>query len=412
METDVHSRLSDLTERLGRGVPDDDRGRVLLAVAVGWLLTLGARFLVPALLPQVKRTFDIDNATAGFAITLIWACYALMQFPAGVLIDRVGERVLLTVSLVVAAGSLGVLGATPLFAGFIIGCIALGLGTGLYGPPRGTLISKTFAPNAGTAFGVTLAAGSVGSAALPLIGGTFADAVGWQPLLAATAVPFVLTGAFVHRVVPDVAKATPSAGEAGAVRERLGTALRRRAVIVPVVAVGLMLFAFQGLTAFLPTYLILAKGLSQATASALFAAMFVSAAACQLVAGSAADRFGPRPVLIATAGVGVLTLGALPFVTGLLPIAALVLALGSRLAVAPVTNDFIIETLPDEVQGTAWGLLRTLLFLFAATGSTVVGAFADLGRLNTAWFALAGVTAVATAVYALLPRHADRIRTA
>ena len=39
-----------------------------------------------------------------------------------------------------------------------------------------------------------------------------------------------------------------------------------------------MLFTYQALTAFLPTYLIQTKGLSQGTAAGLFALLFVAGA--------------------------------------------------------------------------------------------------------------------------------------
>ena len=81
------------------------RGWALLAIAVGWLFVLGGRFLVPAVLPQVKATFGLGNADAGVAISVLWATYALMQSPAGLLTDRLGERRLLAGSLLLAAGA-------------------------------------------------------------------------------------------------------------------------------------------------------------------------------------------------------------------------------------------------------------------------------------------------------------------
>jgi len=68
----------------------DRRGWALLAVASGWLVVLGARFLVPAVLPQVKAAFGVGNAGGGLAVTVIWGTYAPMQSPAGLLADRLG----------------------------------------------------------------------------------------------------------------------------------------------------------------------------------------------------------------------------------------------------------------------------------------------------------------------------------
>ena len=114
-----------------RGLRGDGQGLMFTTIAVGWLLILEVRFLVPALLPQVKSTFGVDNTTAGVAVTAVYAFYALTQFPAGLITDHVGERVALTVSLSVSAGSLVLLFGSPVFALFMIGAATFGIGSGI-----------------------------------------------------------------------------------------------------------------------------------------------------------------------------------------------------------------------------------------------------------------------------------------
>jgi predicted MFS family arabinose efflux permease len=384
------------------------RGWVLLTVATGWLFTLGLRFLVPTLLPQVKTTFALDNAAAGFAVTVIWGCYALMQFPAGLLTDRVGERTVLATSLALSAGSLALLAAAPLFAVFLLAAAAFGIGSGLYGPARGTSLSKAFPDNDGAAFGITLAAGSVGSAVIPLVAGTAVGALGWRLLVGGTAPAFVAVAALAWVTLPEPIGTTRSDGGPTAVAgpsaveavRRLPRALRDRNVLLASLAIMFYLFAFQGLTAFLPTYLVAHEGIEQGLAGLIFALLFVGGAVCQLGVGTAADRHGARPVLVAVAALAVVTLLVVPVVDGRLAWAILVFLLGTRMAIAPVTNAYIVARLPADVQGAAWGFLRTCLFLVASTGSLFVGAMADVGRFDAAFVALGGVTAVAVVCYA------------
>ncbi|MFB9808311.1 MFS transporter [Haladaptatus pallidirubidus] len=193
-----------------RGLRGDGRGWVLTAVALGWAFTLGLRFLVPALLPQIKSAFEVTNATAGLAITALWVGYALMQFPAGVLINRVGERTLLTTSLCLSGISLCLIGLSPVFVVFFAGSTAFGLGSGLYGPSRGTVLSRTYTRNAGAAFGVTLAVGSIGSAVLPNLATSMVDAVGWRPILACLSVPFFVVAVLAWRVIPERERGRPA----------------------------------------------------------------------------------------------------------------------------------------------------------------------------------------------------------
>ncbi len=381
----------------------DGRGWTLLVVAAGWLSILGGRYLFPVVLPQVRRFFGVSNAAAGTAITVLWAGYALMQFPAGALTDRLGERRLLTGSLLIGATAIVAVSFAPTFWLFVVGCGLFGLGTGLYGPARGIVISRKFGEHDGTAIGVVLATGSIGSATIPLLASRFVDSIGWQPTVGMLVVPFLLVGIGVWVVVSQPPTDPDGSGPSLKLLETVRTAVTRRAVAIATTAVTLMLFVVQGLTAFLPTYLVMVKGLEQTTAAGLFSLFFLSGAVCQSLAGNAADRFGSPTVLMSVAGVSVVPLLALPFVEGPVPLGVVTVLLGSRLAINPVSNAYIIAVLPDAVQGTAWGFLRTSFFLLAATGSTVVGALFDAQLANTAIVGLAVLTAVATGLYVFLP---------
>ncbi|WP_152042617.1 MFS transporter [Salinigranum salinum] len=379
----------------------DGRAGLLVAVALGWLFVVGARFLLPAVLPQVKTTFAVGNAGAGLAVSVVWAAYAVMQAPGGVLIDCVGERLLLAGSLALTGAAVVAVAVAPTYLVFLVGCGLFGLTTGLYGPARGTSISRSFPRNDGAAIGATLAAGSVGSAVLPFVAGSLVGRVGWRLLLGVLVVPFVVLAGFAWATVPDRRADDPRRA-----RSLVGgvlAAVRVPAIARAVAAATLLLFAFQGLTAFLPTYLVEVKGFDQATATGLFALLFVAGAVSQLLGGTAADRIGERWVLTVTALVAVASAAAIPFVDGVVSVAVVVAFVGTRLAMAPVSNAYVIDVLPPDVQGSAWGVLRTGFFLVGAGGSTLVGAFADSGLFDEAFFVLAGLAAVAALLYARLP---------
>ena len=78
--------------RTGRLLVSGGRGAPLAAVAVGWFLALGARFVVPSVLPTARADLGFDNATAGLLLTGLWGSYPVMPFPSGLLHDRVAKR--------------------------------------------------------------------------------------------------------------------------------------------------------------------------------------------------------------------------------------------------------------------------------------------------------------------------------
>jgi predicted MFS family arabinose efflux permease len=420
------------------GLRGDGRGWTLLAIAAGWVFVLGGRFLVPAVLPQVKTAFAVGDIGVGVAVTIIWASYGLMQTPAGLLVDRVGERRLLAGSVVLTTISVAVIGAAPAFLAFLVGCAGFGLATGLYGPARGTALSRTFPDHDGAAIGATLAAGSVGSAVLPLAAGALVGTVSWRLLVGGLAAPFAAAGVLIWATVPSfssdnsasadtavaddgvvsadgavttddgssTADATSTDDESRAERVPVGeviAAIATRQVAIAVTALTLMTFVFQGVSAFYVTYLTAVGEFAQSTAAAMFALVFVGGAIAQVAAGGLADTFGDRPVLVVVAAATVPVLAVIPLLDSLLAVAVASLLLGIRLGVPAVSNAYIIAVLPDSVTGTAWGVIRTTSFLLAATGSTVVGVFADRGLFDEAFVVFAGITAVGTLLYTQLP---------
>ena len=397
--------------RLGRavaGLRGEGRGWLLLSVAVGWFFVLGMRFAVPGILPTITDDFTVSASEAGLAVTVLWVTYAAMQFPAGYFADRLGERVLLVAGLLVSAVGLVSYTFTPTFGLFVLATGVFGLGSGLYGPPRGTVISKTYDDNDGAAFGLMLAAGSVGAAALPAAAAVAVTSVGWRTAVGVVAPVFFLSAAAVWWAVPDTRIRADGDGadrSMGDAVRAAAAAVRDRRIALAVAGATLMLFAFQAATAFLTTYLTATGRFTQGTAGAVLGVFFLVGAASQFAGGGLADRFGTPRVLVGIGAASVVPLAALPLVEGRLALGAVGALVGVRMAVGPVSNAYIIALLPDDVQGTAWGALRTGFFIVGSFGSTAVGYMADAGLFDLAFYMLAGITAVGASVYVFLPER-------
>lgn len=299
------------------------------------------------------------------------------------------------------------IGSAPAFLGFLVGCGAFGLTTGLYSPARGTALSRTFPNNDGIAIGATLAAGSVGSAVLPLFAGALITTYDWRIIVGGLLTPFIVAGILVYQAVPAAEYEEKTWVSPRELANDIFRSIRTRGVLVAVAAVTVMIFVFQGLSAFLVTYLVSVKGFDQTTAAVIFSLFFVGGAVSQVVSGGLSDRFGHRQVLIGICALNAPALAVISFIDGLTPIAILSLVLGSRLGIAPVSNSYIISPLPNSATGPAWGVIRTSFFLLGAAGSTVVGALADANLFDEAFLLLAVLTSVAAVLYLFLPAEAS-----
>ncbi len=390
------------------GLRGQGRGWTLLAVAVGWLFINGFRVLLPAVLPQVKADFAVSNASAGFALTVLWLLYASMQFPAGIAADRVGERRLLVGGAALAAVSFGAFYLAPVFALFLGACALFGVGAGLFGTPRDMFLSRTYPDTDSTAYGLTFAAGSLGAAALPYVATTIATRWGWR-LSVVWLVPLLLAvAAALWWVGPPTATAagTDRLSARETARRTLG-ALSNRSVLLSSGVFFPFVFTYQALLSFLPTYLVELKGLDQSFAALLFGLLFVVSAITQPMAGHAADQYGEHRTILALIVLSTVTVAVLPALEGRVVLAGLVPLLGIRVAIGPLLSAFMVRELPASVQGTGWGLLRTLFFGLGATGSTVIGVFGDAGRFDAGFLLLAALTGITAVFWAAIPR-ADR----
>ena len=141
---------------------------------------MGGRFVYPALLPFLREAFAMDLTTAGMLLTMLWAAYAVGQFPGGIFGDRIGERNALVLSTAVAALALLAVAASVSVWTLFLGTLAFGLATSLFGPARFTIFTRFYPKRGGTAIGITMAAGSIGNTLLPPVAGVLASYVTWR----------------------------------------------------------------------------------------------------------------------------------------------------------------------------------------------------------------------------------------
>ncbi|MFB6122294.1 MAG: MFS transporter [Haloferacaceae archaeon] len=382
----------------------DGSGWVLLVVSLGWFLSLGVRIVYPALLPQITTEFGVSNATTGAFVGVLWTTYALLQFPGGALADAVGERLVLVGSVLLTAGAVGAIVVSTSIESFLLATVLLGLGTGLYGTTRLTVISAAFDRMEATAIGVSQAAGNFGNVVLSAGAGVVSVYLGWRwgfgyllPVLVACAV-----GLWVF--VPRRAGATSPDEPFRQTMAKVTTAVRKPRVLAVAALLSLNMFLYQGVTGFLPTYLVAEKGVAPGSAATLYSLFFAAAIGVQFLAGVVADRRGNRVAIAAFVGLSVPAFVLLTVVESFPALIAVVLLLSSLLGAMPPINAAGIDALPEDVRGSGFGLLRTGYIAFGALGPPTVGVLADVGRFDVAFLFLAVIAAV-TSVWGLCFRR-------
>ncbi|WP_164974808.1 MFS transporter [Halegenticoccus tardaugens] len=354
---------------------------------------MGVRMIYPVLLPHLRTTYDLDLTTSGFLLTVLFLAYAIGQLPSGMLADRIGEQLILTLSmlmsavtltLVVSASSPGVLfAATALF----------GFGAALYAVARYTIIPQLYPDNIGTANGVTAASQDAGQSVLPPLAGLIAASFIWQLGFAFTIPLFLLMAVVLWRIVPHQPSMSKDSADTlsfeGA--RYMSLVLRQPAVVYPTSVLILGLCIWQAFTSFYPTYLVEVKGLSTTVAGIMFGLFFALGILIKPLSGGAYDRIGIRHSLMIVASGPVIAFISLPLFDGFWALVIITVFVSTLLGFATITEPYLLETLPDDVRGTGFGILRTIAFMIGALSPVFFGGAADRGFFDEAFVVLAAV---------------------
>jgi MFS family permease len=392
----IFRSINDTIVTTYRNLWADGTGWILLAVSAGWALSIGLRFVYPALVPALQTEFSIDFTTTGLLLTVLWASYALGHVPGGALGDRLGEGVVLVISGVLSTIAVLLLATAPTLGLLFTATILFGLATALYGPTRFTILTDLYSKEAGSAVGLTMAAGSIGNAVFPALAVFIAGALSWRFGFGIFLPMFAIVTITLWFLVPN-----RTSTESNAVDELSLDLLRKvsRGITVknvPVV-VGVQVtlsFMIQGFSSFYPVYLVEAKRLSPELAATLFGGFFLLGAVIQPVMGILMDRIGVRATIILCLSACVSALALLPLVDSLVTLVTVTGLFAFWNGAPVVTQTYIAETLPADMQGTGFGMLKAGWMLIGATAPALVGLMADIGRFDEAFLLLAAIGTV------------------
>ena len=371
------------------------RGRILTAVAAGWFLSIGVRMIYPVMLPYLRTAYELDLTAAGLLLTVLFLAYALGQFPGGMLADRFGERFTLTASAVISAVTLTLVvtanSAVVLFAATAL----FGFGTALYAVGRYTVLPRLYTDRLGAANGVTAASQDAGQSILPPVASVIAAVFLWQVGFGFAIPLFLLSAVVLWAVVPP-RSSSASDDDSGLSRDDLSVLLsvfRQPSVVYATAVLIVGLFVWQAFTSFYPTYLIEVKELSTTVASFLFGTFFALGILIKPLAGGAYDRFGIRRSLTIVASGPTIGLIVLPYVDDLWILILITAFVSTLLGFATVVEPSLLHSLPEEIRGTGFGILRSIGFTIGATSPVLFGAAADRGFFDEMFTVLAVLSA-------------------
>jgi FSR family fosmidomycin resistance protein-like MFS transporter len=140
--------------------------------------------LLPPLFVLIRADYGVSYAELGLPIAVFNIVSALMQTPAGFVVDRFGARPMLIAGLALAAGAVGLAGVLPSFWGLVAMFALAGLANTVFHPADYSILSQACSPKRiGQAFSIHTFSGLLGSAAAPACMLLLGSLWGWRAAL-------------------------------------------------------------------------------------------------------------------------------------------------------------------------------------------------------------------------------------
>lgn len=387
----------------GRAEPDAATASARQAVLPWVVWALGAMTFFNAYFQRVTPSVMIDDLMRDFAASAAvlgnlsasyFYAYTAMQIPAGALVDRLGSRLVLALSVAASAVG-GVLFATVSDLTLAsVGRLLVGFGCGFSFVGAMKLATQWFPPRRfALVSGLTMMLGMIGG-----VGGQAPVAAlvalwGWRGTMMAAAVGALVLAAAIWFIVRDRPEAAESMPAGTPAHESslggFGQALRIREtwlLSVCGLAMGTPLLAFASLWAV--PYLMAVYGLSRPAAAAMSSLVIVGWGAGAPVLGWLSDRLGRRKIpMLAALAIELIAFATLVYVPGLpfVLVQGLMFLVGLAIGALPVLYALSREHTPSSATGATLALVNMAIIGAGAIFQPVVGWLLDLhwdGRLE------------------------------
>lgn len=364
--------------------------------------------LLAPLMPFVRAEYGVSYTEIGFAFAAFNVVSAVLQTPAGFLVDSLGARALLIGGLLIGAVSFIAAGLVDSFW-FLVAMFAFaGVANTVYHPADYALLSQQVpAKYIGQAFSVHTFAGMLGSAVAPVSLLLMQSLWGWRAAFIGAGVLGLATATLLAAIGNDT-PAQHAARPSGEPEQGTWRLLMSAPILLNLVFFILLALASAGLSNYSVVALEALHGTPLATANAALTGHLLLSAIGVLIGGLVVGRtsrhgtvtaLGLGALALFTLVVGEVDLGAVALVT------AMSLA-GLFLGVTMPPRDMIVRAVtPPGSFGRVFGFVTTGFNIGGIIAPLVFGPIMDHGSPRLVFLAVAIITIISIFTVVTRPRR-------
>jgi FSR family fosmidomycin resistance protein-like MFS transporter len=400
--------MSQATEVLS--APAASHMRLVGVVSAAHLVSHYYILILAPLLPFVRDAYGVSYTQLGLALAAFNVVSAVLQTPAGFLVDWLGARILLITGLAIGGVAFVLVGLVDSFW-FLVAMFALaGVGNTVYHPADYALLSQHVpAKNIGQAFSIHTFAGMLGSALAPASLLIMQNLWGWR----AAFIGAGLFGLAVAAILLAMRDQAPAAQETHARKADAGSAIGWKLLLSAPIVLNLLFFMLIALmSGGMFNYSVVALGLLYgtpvATANAALTTLLLLSALGVLAGGLLVTRT-LRHGLVAGLGLVAMAVSAAlvgQFDLGTWPLVAVMTVFGFFFGFISPSRDMIVrEVTPPGSFGKVFGFVTTGFNIGGIISPMIFGALMDAGHSRLVFLTVAAFGLIAVLTVATVPKQ-------
>ena len=370
--------------------------RVNTVIGTGHFFSHFYILALPPLFIAWRDEFDVSFTALGLSVALMSGMTALLQTPAGFLVDRYGAKTFLILGTLLMSLTVAAMAFATSYWQIVVLAALSGVGNAIFHPADYSILSGSIAPERlGRAFGYHLFGGHLGFALAPPVVAVLAVTLGWQLailLVGLAGIPVAAAIAWQSSVLKDQSRKPKTRGVAPSPH---GTVIFSRAMLLFFAFFMFGSMAQAGIQAWLITVLQTVNGISFEAASTALTGFVSGTVVGILIGGWLSDKANNRHLFLATvlvfiSAVTIFAVGVFPLPSAV--IFVLVTISGTAFGTSRVSRDMIVKnaTPPGEI-GKVFGFVSTGLPLGQALTPVPFGFLIDTGHADYVLVAAAAI---------------------
>jgi sugar phosphate permease len=372
---------------------------VVLLIALLWFMVQFLRFVFPPLFGTFQELYGVSNTQTGLLFTLLMLGYSAMQFPGGLLADRIHEVTVIIMGAGLFTAAAVFTYVAPTFGLIMVAAMVIGFGTGIHKTVAIAYFSRVYPERTGFSLGIMDTVGQFGGMLAPIavVAILGYGLPGRIVFLASAGISAALVVTLYLRAKPSETnglqhKSTAEQTKGGRSDAGSETGIYKltsennsyiyiftdQRIVLFLCVTVLFSLSWNGLSAFFPLFLTDTKGFSPGTAGVAYSLLF-AASISQTVTGIASDKIGKLAISVILFSVMIAGLLALLFFNSVVVIIGVTVLTGIGFhGFRPVRDSYLMDLIPTSIGGGTLGIVRTFMTAIGGVAPLIVGLFSDL----------------------------------